>query len=203
MHLPLLMLLLAAALGTPTEWGVVVDCGSSGSRVHIYFWDSAPHVSELQPDSEADKAKLRTTPGISAFVDDPEAVGPYFANLLQEAARWVPADQHARTPVRAYATAGMRLHTAAEQEGVWDTIRATIRNSAFKSPYSTARTITGNYEGLCHWIAMQQILTKSPAAGGPAFGTMDLGGASTQIVFPAEVILQVRKGPFPRPRPPL
>ena len=175
-------------VGSERQWGIVVDCGSSGTRVHIYSW-SGSEIQEFTPPTPGDEALLSKTPGISTFATDPHGVIAYFSPLLVQAARWVPSAAQPLTRVRPLATAGMRLLSEAEQEPIWTAIDEAIDASAFM--VGGSMTIAGEYEGLFNWLAIQHILGES-ASSDTTFGGLDLGGVSTQITFrpTSGVILQ-------------
>jgi len=196
----LLRLLMLAALLSPAaatsnvSWGIVMDCGSTGTRVRLYSWPASGEVSEFEPDDPDDQAALETTPGISSFASSPDGVADYLRPLLVQAARWVPAAAQASTRVRALATAGMRLLSEQEQAPIWAAAAAVIQAAPFSDDVA-ARTISGEYEGLFNWLSIRYILSRHPRAdlGDDAlFGGLDLGGASTQITFvpSSGVILQ-------------
>jgi apyrase len=187
MRLILLLLLeVAGASPAPTtrQWGLLLDCGSSGTRLHIYSWNSdGAALSEFIPSDPGDAALLKLTPGISSFATTPEGVGPYLEKLLTQAERWVPAASVSQTRVRAYATAGMRLLSAAEQQPIWSAASITLGSSAFLFHAGDATTVSGNYEGLWNWMGIRFILQQSGTPPPELLGGLDLGGASTQISF--------------------
>lgn len=194
----MLRLLLITALFSPVvgavnatnvSWGIVIDCGSSGTRVRLYSWRGpADDVSEFVPEDPGDQAALETTPGISSFAGSPDGVADYLRPLLAQAARWVPAASQPSTRVRALATAGMRLLSEQEQAPIWEAAAAVIREAPFSDDVA-ARTISGEYEGLFNWLSIRYLgdlgLLRGDVGGdGSApFGGLDLGGASTQITF--------------------
>ena len=165
--------LLAAA-----QWGIVLDCGSSGTRLHMYFWDDPRGpVREHRPDN----ATLDIEPGISSFAATPDQLGRYIQPLLDTAARAVPEEAQSTTRLLAQATAGMRLLTAAQQERIWAALSSRFRDTPFLFVDGDALTISGNYEGLYGWMAASYLANVRYGSG--AFGYLDLGGASTQIAF--------------------
>lgn len=178
-----LFLLLSLPRATSESWGLLFDCGSSGTRAHIYHWNGldGTSLSEFIPASPHDANLLQVRPGISSFASTPLAVVPYLESLLVQTKRWVPVAAWHETRIRAFATAGMRLLTAAEQWPLWDAAAASLAESGFLFD-GDAATISGNYEALWFWMATRFILEQ---AGGtpPLLGALDLGGASTQISF--------------------
>lgn len=180
MCLSVLLLLLPARAAAVLTWGIVVDCGSTGTRVHIYSWSATSPIEEFTPPTDEDEDRLEVTPGISSFETDPRGVISYFTPLLAQAARWVPAAAQSSTRVHALATAGMRLLAEEEQAPIWAAIDEAIGASAFV--VGGSRTIAGEYEGIFNWISIQHILGTT-SKGGDTYGGLDLGGASTQITF--------------------
>jgi Golgi nucleoside diphosphatase len=182
---------IAATMGQPgwaLEWGVILDCGSSHTATHIYKWGPGQPMQEFVPPRDAELLQNNTMAMTDpAFVSDAVQLRAYFARLVKQAARWVPADKQATTPIRAYATAGMRLLNAATQESLWVHVRAQLSGPA--TPFAflradDAQTISGNMEGIFAYLAVNFILSGAPAAKTQErVGALDLGGASTQITF--------------------
>ena len=171
------------------NWGVVLDCGSSGTRAHIFRWqDPSATVSEFFPPTKDDEDLLKLSPGISSFAAHPAGVRAYIAPLLQHVERWVPRERRASTQLRAFATAGMRLLTSAQQEAIWGELRSAFAATPFAFKAVDAVTISGNFEGLFGWLAAREVF----GPGEAHFGMLDLGGASTQIAVapPSSMILE-------------
>ena len=108
--------------GYSMDYGVVIDAGSSGSRVHVYRWMSSNwHIvrkralSARVPQIEETcnyKVKIR----LSALAGVTEAeVEDYVAQLLAKAREQVPEDRHRRTPLYLMATAGEYLAVSSSQ----------------------------------------------------------------------------------------
>jgi len=56
----------------PTSYAIVIDGGSSGSRVHVY----SMHVEHgKMPRLKAKEAVLKVQPGLSTFSEDPSKAG--------------------------------------------------------------------------------------------------------------------------------
>ena len=153
---------------------VIVDVGSTGSRLHIYQYQKAIN--------QAKDFKLIATnsisPGLSSISEG--NIAPYLADLFSKKiiATLSQAEQKL-TPVYFYATAGMRLLSAPEQKYYYKAVRAwLLKNTAFK--IIDARTITGQEEGVYGWIALNFL---RGFAHCQKMGLLDMGGASTQIAF--------------------
>ena len=185
-----LMILSTAAVVSVSDsmrWGVVLDCGSSGTRVHLYNWDhdvGLESLAEFTPTRKEDQDLLiDNIKGISSFADVPAGVAPYITSLLDQAARWVPSAKQSTTRVHAYATAGMRLLTEARQQPIWQNIDDAMLASGFRYEVGDSATIGGEYEGIFNYLALRHILRSAPAGTPPILGGLDLCGASTQITF--------------------
>jgi Golgi nucleoside diphosphatase len=83
------------------KYVVMIDAGSSGSRVHVYSYrDAAP-----LPEFELPSKTLKLKPGLSSYEHAPAAGGASLLGLLEFARKHVrPADM-AQTPVYLYAYA--------------------------------------------------------------------------------------------------
>ncbi|MCJ1465944.1 Golgi apyrase [Pseudocyphellaria aurata] len=184
------------------RYGVILDAGSSGTRLHIYKWlDIAAAREEAGVDKLRSLPVLTTEkkwtkkvhPGISTFGGTPDRVGPeHLKPLLQHALHVVPRDAVADTPFFLLATAGMRLLPPLQQTTLLKHICAYARaESAFQIPDcdSHIQVLAGETEGLYGWIAVNYLLGGfdfDEHAGGkrhPTYGFLDMGGASAQIAF--------------------
>ena len=112
----------ANGLDLDTEWdknrryGIVIDAGSSGSRIYVYSWIDPLKSSSLQTAIKIEKSdekglnfELKSQPGLSTFSADPSRVGEHLDPLLRFAMKTVPERKRPSTPVYLFATAGMRL----------------------------------------------------------------------------------------------
>ena len=176
---PLVPLSFAHAV-TASQWGIILDCGSSGTRARVFSWPEKGWSI-----TEAD-VELEIEPGISSFANNPEALTAYLAPLLDQARLAVP--DPSTTKVRAFGTAGMRLLSEMEQVPIWSAVEAAITASGFE--FAAAHTIAGGYEGLFNWLTNKYVLQTT--LGKDVFlGCLDYGGASFQVTFaPASGVIQ-------------
>ncbi|KAK6000927.1 hypothetical protein QM012_003010 [Aureobasidium pullulans] len=187
------------------RYGVILDAGSSGTRVYIYRWLNAQRARkdasylELNslPQLETKKKwTLKTKPGVSTFGDKPELVGPdHLKQLVDHALEYIPDDQVQDTPIFLLATAGMRLLPDIQRNQVLDNICSYLQqNTRFQLPDCGLhiQVIPGETEGLYGWIAANYLLgafdadaTKTHLHGKDhhTYGFLDMGGASAQIAF--------------------
>lgn len=185
------------------SYGVILDAGSSGTRVYVYNWKNAANArdsasaKELQslPRIETKKKwRKKVHPGVSTFGEKPEDVGPeHLAPLVDFALDIVPEDEVANTPIFLLATAGMRLLPEYQRSQVLDNICGYFqKNTRFQLPDCGlhVQVIPGETEGLYGWIAANYLLGGFDAPdehahgnGHHTYGFLDMGGASAQIAF--------------------
>ena len=77
------------AMGTSTNYGIIFDAGSSGSRIHVYTWKTGGGGPKDQFDDVTDDL-LKIKPGLSAFKDKPAQAGCFMA------AEFAPVDGRTR-----------------------------------------------------------------------------------------------------------
>ncbi|CAI7571972.1 unnamed protein product [Penicillium bialowiezense] len=185
------------------RYGVVLDAGSSGTRVHVYRWlrnaaarkkadvEELKSLPEIKTKEEWTK-KIR--PGVSSFADKPESVGSdHLAGLLDHAKGIIPAEDAKDTPIFLLATAGMRLVGNVERQLLLDNICSYARdNTDFLLPDCGVhiQVIPGVTEGLYGWIATNYLMgafdtpdKHDHGKGHHTYGFLDMGGASAQIAF--------------------
>lgn len=190
-------------LTVTARYGVILDAGSSGTRLHIYKWKDpakARHDADEDellslPEIKTKKDWTRKTrPGVSTFADKPEEVGrEHLRALIDHALETVPKENHKDTPVFLMATAGMRLLEKAQQNALTSEIcRYLQQNTEFYLPDCGAhvQVIPGETEGLYGWLASNYLLggfdhpeKHKHGKGHHTYGFLDMGGASAQIAF--------------------
>ncbi|KAG8895686.1 Farnesyl pyrophosphate synthetase, partial [Tulasnella sp. 403] len=165
------------------QYALMIDAGSTGSRIHIYKF----HNCHASPTLEYEVFKM-TIPGLSSYASDPDAAAKSLDVLMQEAVKVVPEKVQGCTKVAVKATAGLRLLGKDVSDAILAAVKQRI-TSEYKFPLAGKDAVTimdGKDEGVYAWITANYLLG---AIGGGAKGTrptyavLDLGGASTQIVF--------------------
>ncbi|KAK5078199.1 Golgi apyrase [Lithohypha guttulata] len=183
------------------NYGVVLDAGSSGTRVYIYRWlrnalaraqESTIHkLPELET---KDKWTKKVHPGVSTFGETPELVGTdHLKALVGHAVEYIPKDAIPNTPIFLLATAGMRLLPDQQRRNVLDSICSYLKTETdFFLPDCDLhiQVIPGETEGLYGWVAANYLLGGFDNAeehdhgkGHRTYGFLDMGGASAQIAF--------------------
>ncbi|KAF8323408.1 hypothetical protein DL93DRAFT_2151666 [Clavulina sp. PMI_390] len=195
------------------RFGIVIDAGSSGSRVQVYSWKDARAVKADIEAHESNASLLDTLPrvekgvqsgdgwlrkvepGLSTFGNDPTSVWDYLTPLLEHAQAIVPPSLHRETPLFLLATAGMRLLDSNQQTAIIEATCSFFRTrSSFRLGHSSTmgpcgssvRIISGEEEGLFGWIAVNYLMdgfSSHEQNHRATYGFLDMGGASTQIAF--------------------
>lgn len=165
------------------QYALMIDAGSTGSRIHVYKF----HNCGSSPEFEYEVFK-QIHPGLSSFAGRPEEAARSLDVLIEEAIRVVPESLHKCTPVAVKATAGLRLTGKKESADILDAVRARLHDRyPFPLPDTDAVVIMdGKDEGVYAWITANYLLDTIRAGtphGTPSYAVLDLGGASTQIVF--------------------
>jgi len=176
---------------------VMFDAGSTGTRVHIYYYE--PRIVQAAqlvatPLSFPKKlASFSTRPGISAFSTDSDASAGIAASLkplIQSAAAALhlhkPHLDLSHVPVYLGATAGVRNLTEQAQHNVMRGVRKFLRSSdnyfAFRHD-AQARILSGEEEGTFAWLGLNYFTSSIEWSAESTWGSLDFGGDSMQIAF--------------------
>lgn len=194
------------------HYGIVIDCGSSGSRVYVYQWPThSGNPKELLQIEQLMDARGRPivkkiTPGLSTFGDNPSSSSTYIRPLLTYAAQHIPEEKHSETLLYILATAGMRVLPESTQRRILDELQTSIpKDFKFVVADNHFEVITGKQEGVYGWISVNYILNKFahgieehpqvivdvpgqssisvPHSRRRTVGVIDMGGGSMQIAF--------------------
>lgn len=166
------------------HYTIVVDAGSSGSRLHLFQYEnekSLPIIKDIFTEN--------TSPGLSSFADTPSEAGKSLKKLLDDAAEKLTSMGITAidVPINVMATAGMRLLPSEKQQAIHDNVTTFIKTN-YSFPIANIATITGKMEGIYGWLDVNYLLNNFNAETDITKGTIDMGGASTQIVFSTNVI---------------
>jgi Golgi nucleoside diphosphatase len=196
-----------------TQHGLMIDAGSTGSRMHLYEWE--PRVllglEDVQeavsgrklsyPDTES-RWTDRLRPGIASFASLPDdqllqGIAHYLSPLMDFAQTILreKQDDFDNFPIYLRATAGMRILSKLDRSRVLGAVRTLFSNKTYCPFYfedEFARVLAGEEEAIFGWaginFAMGNLVEESEGMGtvvSPklSYGALDMGGASTQISF--------------------
>jgi apyrase len=160
------------------HYSIVVDAGSSGSRLHLFQYEiqnNYPMVTE--------KFYEETKPGISSFADSPDKAPLSLKKMFDDAQaklkEWNIDPK--QVPISVLGTAGMRLVSEDKQKAIYSSIRTYLQNNN-NFFVNHIETISGKLEGVYDWLDVNY-QENTFLSGEPTLGTIDMGGASTQIAF--------------------
>ncbi|MFI4963203.1 MAG: multidrug DMT transporter permease [Legionellales bacterium] len=162
----------------------VVDAGSTGSRLHIFSYDTDASNSPININEVWNK---KIKPGLASIDANKNTIDAYMTALLADA----PVKE---IPLYFYATAGMRLLSAQKQQTYYQEIKAWF-SAQSQWKLIQAKTITGNDEALYDWLSVNYQLGTFNSNTDRTIGVMDMGGASVQIVFPIKNTQQIQTNP--------
>ncbi|CCU97471.1 unnamed protein product [Malassezia sympodialis ATCC 42132] len=127
---------------------VIVDAGSSGSRLQVYSWldfsrtrrerlkqklslHVLPAIERGTPSSSGKPWQVKLEPGLSSFAGKMPELRAYLKELLSHVYTMVPPKALAHTPIYIHATAGMRLLSPEQRQAILLETCRTIREFPF------------------------------------------------------------------------
>ncbi|XP_011805200.1 PREDICTED: ectonucleoside triphosphate diphosphohydrolase 5 [Colobus angolensis palliatus] len=163
-----------------TLYGIMFDAGSTGTRIHVYtFVQKMPGQLPILEGEVFDSVK----PGLSAFVDQPKQGAETVQGLLEVAKDSIPRSHWKKTPVVLKATAGLRLLPEHKAKALLFEVKEIFRKSPFLVPKDSVSIMDGSDEGILAWVTVNFLTGQLHDHRQETVGTLDLGGASTQITF--------------------
>ncbi|KAN0061967.1 Guanosine-diphosphatase [Thecaphora frezii] len=174
------------------QYAIMIDAGSTGSRVHVYKFNYCNKAPELE-----DEYFNLVIGGLSNYGTNPPAAADSLRPLLKDALERVPKELHSCTPIAVKATAGLRLLPGQQAQDVLAAVRQMLeteypfpiadgRDSRGQTGTKGVEIMEGREEGVFAWITVNYLLNRIGNSEGAEVETaavMDLGGGSTQIVF--------------------
>lgn len=173
-------------LSVEINYGVIVDCGSSGSRAHIFSWKQGSIIDEIQfvrDGRDGRPLNKHITPGLSSFRDEPDKASDYMEPIMAFISESIPRHKHIDTPVFFLATAGLRLLDDSTQKKILTDITQDLR-AKYNFPRLKSQVISGSFEGVYSWISLNRNrrLAEIPSSD-KSYGMIEMGGASIQVTF--------------------
>jgi Golgi nucleoside diphosphatase len=168
----------AHAFADNKNYTIFIDAGSSGSRLHIFEYEKSlplPMIKDVFSES--------IKPGLSEYAAHPESAGQSLKKILDDANQFLLEKKINPHFIRVhlFATAGMRLLPEDKQQAIYRNVTNFIQNNYdFNTP--DIRTISGKMEGVYSWLDVNYLLGNFQN-NRTTTGTIDMGGASTQITF--------------------
>ena len=150
--------------GASPNFGVILDCGSSKTAVHVFTWTTDADLTELTD------APILAEPGLSSFAGNLSAVQPYLLSLVARAKELVPSSAWHITSLRALATGGVRTLPAVQQVSLINAARHTLLSDAvpFAVSDSDVTVLGGSLEALFGWLALNYVASRQATPPTPA-----------------------------------
>lgn len=182
-----------------SHFTVVIDCGSSGTRVNVYEWvakdgvnnGELPILLHSYPNNFTKGSKegvcayhcMQTEPGLDKFVGNVSGVRASLEPLINWAEKWVPREQYRDTPIFVLATAGLRRLPVEDARRVLIDVGIVVKEHKFMYRRNWIRVLSGREEAYYGWVALNYhmgIFGNSSRLH--TLGLLDLGGSSLQVV---------------------
>lgn len=168
-----------------------IDAGSTGSRMHIFKWQRRvfttlpPSLTEPQNLDEHYHTNRTQVPLSNADFSGVQALKGLVAEVQQALSS--ESSRFSTFPIFLKATAGMRKLDVATREAILTHTRDYLASTGFMFKPEWARVISGEEEGIFGWLTVNYQRSTLLGPASEYIGALDLGGASTQITFSADV----------------
>ncbi|XP_041972294.1 ectonucleoside triphosphate diphosphohydrolase 5 isoform X2 [Aricia agestis] len=173
---------LAKSLGYESvyHYAVIIDAGSSGSRVLAYKF-RVPFTVFGQANLDLEEEYFEESkPGLSSYVDDPEKGADTIVQLIKKAEFLIPREKRRATPLVVRATAGLRLLPPAKAQELIDQVSLAISKLGYDVGTNGVEIMEGSDEGIFIWYTVNLLHN---LLAGETMAALDLGGGSTQITY--------------------
>ena len=158
-------------------YAVVLDAGSTGSRVLTFSFNKNPLTGNLVLEEELFH---EVKPGLSSFAGNPGAGADTISSLLSLAQARIPQDKWSTVPVTLRATAGLRLLPAEQADALISAVQERMDLSGFDN--RGVGMLSELDEGVFGWMTINYLM-KQLHLPRKSYVALDLGGGSTQITF--------------------
>ena len=168
--------------GGEPRYEVVIDAGSSGSRLYLYRIADTNRLYPIVNDVMG--YEPRALPGLSSFKGQPErAVAEGVWPLLDVLDAFLHRHHIASESVHVslLATGGMRSIGSEESGRILDAVRKAMEPRHYI--IEKVEVISGQMEGLYAWIDINMLAKRLSQANRSSFGIVEIGGSSAQIAF--------------------
>ncbi len=159
-------------------YSVVIDAGSTGSRVHVYEFKLVGGEPVL-----SDELFIQLKPGLSSFAGDPQRGAESLLPLVRSSLKRIPAASLPSTRVMLGATAGLRMLPGSQADDLLAASRDLLNRYNF-APIAVRDVgiMSGTDEGKFAWLAVNKLTSKLGAPPAKTVGVIDLGGGSVQMM---------------------
>lgn len=153
------------------SYALMVDAGSTGSRMHVYKFSNCLPEAVSASSSEAplpvlvDEKFYPITPGLSSYKGNPQAAAKSLQKLMENAVENVPKSEHSCTPIAVKATAGLRLLGTQQSDDILKAVESWLRKEwPFYVVDNGVVIMDGKDEGVYAWITINYVCSLAPSA---------------------------------------
>ncbi|GFN97121.1 ectonucleoside triphosphate diphosphohydrolase 5-like [Plakobranchus ocellatus] len=167
-------------------FSVVIDAGSTGSRVFVYHFKAISGDFHNHEGVRLESEYFQSVePGISSYSKHPQQAANSLKPMLKRSLKHVPQELHDQTLVILKATAGLRLLPAHKAEAILSKVRQLLVSSPYYLPDpGKVMIMSGEEEGLFGWITVNFLLDVLwDDDDDNTVTAFDLGGGSVQVTF--------------------
>ncbi|RUS85481.1 hypothetical protein EGW08_006757 [Elysia chlorotica] len=167
-------------------FSVVIDAGSTGSRVSVFHFKAKSGDFDDHNGVRLESEYFQSVePGISSYSKHPQEAANSLKPMLKRSLKHVPKELQDQTMVILKATAGLRLLPTSKADAILSKVRQLLVSSPYYLPDpSKVMVMSGEEEGLYGWVTVNFLLdllwdedTENTVT------TFDLGGGSIQVTF--------------------
>lgn len=166
------------------HYRIVTDAGSSGTRFHVFQYSDGKTLPQIKDIFAVSKDKdNKKLPALSSFATHPQDAGAGLKPGFDSISQYLIDHQIDAKSVNIdiMGTAGMRLLPSDQQAAIYRALTQYIsENYSFKP--KQLRTLEGKEEALFGWLDVNY-LNENFQRNTDTTGSLDMGGASTQIAY--------------------
>jgi guanosine-diphosphatase len=109
-----------------TTYAIMIDAGSTGSRLHLYTFSHCDPDPAALPKLE-DEGFYTTKPGLSDYKGRPKDAAESLRGLMKHAIDGIPESERGCTPIAVKATAGLRLLGQKQSQEILDEVERWLK----------------------------------------------------------------------------
>lgn len=140
---------------TSSEYSIVFDAGSTGTRVHVYKFEIQGNALILQNDDFHSEQ-----PGVSHYAGSPSEAADSLTPLLDSIKDSIPFPKVSKTPCQLRATAGLRLLPGNQAQEILNETYKKLKTTEYSVDANSVSILEGNYEGAYAWLTLNYLLEK-------------------------------------------